>query len=133
MGGLVQPEPDDLFERAFGPKAVAARAFIEGGAEPAAPRKLRRAPPDAFERFWRAYPRKTAKAAAERALRRLDPCAETLERMLQAVAAHRESEQWKRDGGRYIPHPATWINQGRWEDEQPGAAEPAIDPFKGAL
>jgi hypothetical protein len=40
---------------------------------------------------------------------------------------HVASEQWRRDDGRFIPHPATWLNQRRWEDE----AEPAA-PFDPA-
>jgi hypothetical protein len=49
-----------------------------------------------------------------------------LERMLAALAVHVASEQWRRDDGRYIPHPATWLNQRRWEDEAEPAA--AFDP-----
>jgi hypothetical protein len=37
--------------------------------------------------------------------------------MIDAVGRQRASRQWREDGGRYIPHPATWLNQGRWEDE----------------
>ena len=35
------------------------------------------------------------------------------------MEAQSHSEQWLKDEGRYIPHPATWINGRRWEDEQP--------------
>jgi hypothetical protein len=27
------------------------------------------------------------------------------------------SAEWTKDGGQFIPHPATWLNQKRWEDE----------------
>ena len=37
--------------------------------------------------------------------------------MIQAVEKQKQSTQWQRDGGQYIPHPATWLNQERWEDE----------------
>ena len=40
-----------------------------------------------------------------------------LKTILNAVKAQRESPQWTRDGGQFIPHPATWLNQERWEDE----------------
>ena len=36
---------------------------------------------------------------------------------MQAVATAKTSEQWLREGGRFIPNPSTWINQGRWDDE----------------
>ena len=26
-------------------------------------------------------------------------------------------DQWKKDGGQFIPHPATWLNQEGWDDE----------------
>jgi len=26
------------------------------------------------------------------------------------------SEQWTKDGGRYIPHPTTWLNREGWND-----------------
>ena len=37
--------------------------------------------------------------------------------MIEAVAKQSKCDQWIRDGGQYIPHPATWINGHRWEDE----------------
>lgn len=72
---------------------------------------------DGFERFWVAYPRKTGKDAALRAFRKRHPTRGLLEQILTALEAHKESAQWQRDGGQYIPNPATWLNQGRWQDE----------------
>ena len=37
--------------------------------------------------------------------------------ILAAVAAQKRTEQWQREGGRFVPMAATWINQRRWEDE----------------
>ena len=37
--------------------------------------------------------------------------------LIDAVEQQKTSFQWQKDGGRYIPNPATWLNQGRWEDE----------------
>lgn len=72
-----------------------------------------------FLAFWDAYPkgRKKAKGAAWRAWKKLRPDAALQEAMLAAVAAQAESADWRRDGGQYIPYPATWLNQRRWEDE----------------
>ena len=83
-----------------------------------------------FDRFWSAYPRKTAKRDAERAFRRLDPGPEQLDEMLSAIARQRLWSQWQQG---YIPHPATWINGKRWQDEEPqrhsanGRASPVRD------
>ncbi len=38
-------------------------------------------------------------------------------KIMEALRTQKESPQWKRDRGQYIPHPATWIHGERWEDE----------------
>ena len=44
--------------------------------------------------------------------------------MSAALKAQRASEEWRRDNGRAIPYPSTWLNNRRWEDE-PTAFSPA--------
>lgn len=73
--------------------------------------------PLAFDRFWAAYPRHTAKDVARKAFAKLNPSEELLTTILTAIDRQKASSQWQRDGGQYIPHPATWLNQRRWEDE----------------
>jgi hypothetical protein len=70
-----------------------------------------------FERFWQAYPKKIGKVAAQKALARVKVPVDVL---IAAVEKQKQSDQWTRDAGRYIPNAATWLNQGRWEDELPG-------------
>jgi hypothetical protein len=70
-----------------------------------------------FVIFWEQYPRKVAKGAALKAWHKIKPDKSLLDRILDAIVRAKRSEQWKRDGGQYIPHPATWLNQGRWDDE----------------
>lgn len=79
------------------------------------------APKGAFERFWSAYPKKVGKAAAKKAFGRVNAPVETL---LSAIDRQKCSDQWSRDNGQYIPNPATWLNQGRWEDELAGEKPP---------
>lgn len=74
---------------------------------------------EAFEQFWAAYPRKIGKAAARTAWQKVKVPVSVL---IEAVERQKGSDQWSRDGGRYIPNAATWLNQGRWEDELPEAA-----------
>lgn len=69
-----------------------------------------------FERFWKAYPRKVAKADALKAFEKNVP-GPLLETVLNALEKQKRSEDWTRDNGRYIPYPATWLNGKRWEDE----------------
>lgn len=74
-----------------------------------------------FAEFWTEYPKKVGKKAALTSWKRLKPDADLFERIMQAVAIAKNSEQWNREGGRFIPNPSTWINQGRWDDELPAA------------
>lgn len=80
----------------------------------------------AFDEFWAEYPKKVGKIAAKKAFERAIRAA-SLESLLSALRRQKCGSQWTRDGGQYIPNPATWLNQGRWEDElpeEPGAAVP---------
>lgn len=70
-----------------------------------------------FEKFWAAYPRKVGKDAALKAFTKRKPTDELLASMLASIAEQRKTEQWTRDGGQYIPHPSTWLNEGRWQDQ----------------
>jgi hypothetical protein len=82
------------------------------------PRKTRshKEYPEDFESFWKAYPRKEKKDAALKAWIKADH-KPSIEEILVAVLSQRESPQWTKDGGQFIPHPSTWINGGQWNDE----------------
>lgn len=83
--------------------------------------------PGAFERFWAAYPRHVGKAAALKAWRRAthdrDPDAITA-----AAAAHADAWQDAGTDRRYIPHPATWLNGARYDDEELPGQSPGDGP-----
>lgn len=70
---------------------------------------------DGFERFWSAYPKKLGKVKAESSFKTALKQA-TLEKILSAIEAQKNSEQWKKEGGQFIPYPAKWLNQGQWDD-----------------
>lgn len=70
-----------------------------------------------FERFWSAYPKKTAKQNAVKAWEKLKPDEKLTARILTSLEQQKKSAQWTKDGGQYIPYPATWLNGKRWEDE----------------
>jgi hypothetical protein len=68
-----------------------------------------------FNEFWSMYPRKVSKRVAEKAWSKL-----TLQEQsdaLEALPTHIQYWKLKNTETEYIPHPATWINQGRWDDE----------------
>lgn len=73
-----------------------------------------------FKSFWTAYPKKQGKGAAEKSFRKIRPSDKLLKKMLEAIELAKKCSQWQRDGGQYIPNPATWIKQKRWEDEYSG-------------
>jgi len=70
-----------------------------------------------FNEFWKAYPRKAGKGAAEKAWDRIKPTAELHSIILDAITQQKKSLQWQRDNGQYIPHPSTWLNNKCWYDE----------------
>lgn len=72
-----------------------------------------------FAEFWEEYPKKVGKKAAQTSWNKIKPDTELFERIITAVTAAKVSDQWIKEGGRYIPNPATWLNQGRWDDELP--------------
>jgi len=76
-------------------------------------------PPDQvekFEKFYQAYPKKRAKAEALKAWAKVAPENGLFETIMAALETSKQSQEWVRDGGQYVPHPATWINGRRWED-----------------
>lgn len=81
-------------------------------------------PTSSFAAFWQAYPRKTGKAVALKTWNRLNPPPETVTAIMSALDWQHRQPEWLKENGRYIPHPSTWLNGRRWEDEQPGAAQP---------
>jgi len=80
---------------------------------------------EGFQRFWSAYPRKVSKSCCGKAWQRINPCPALTERILDALEAHKETKQWQ--DKQYIPHPSTWLNQKRWEDE---LEEKSSDPLE---
>lgn len=68
-----------------------------------------------FEEFWKEYPKKVGKGAAWSAWKKAKPPA--LADLLATLTGQRGGDQWRREQGRFIPNPATWINQRRWDDE----------------
>ena len=76
-----------------------------------------------FEKFWEAYPKRVAKAAARVEFVKLKPTEELLATMLEAIGKQKESAQWKEAGGQYIPYPKTWLHNRRWEDDLPAASD----------
>ena len=83
-----------------------------------------------FDSFWDLYPRKVAKASAFKAWGKIkwsDGLVDRLLLALKAQVAFWEEQKTKFD---YIPHPATWLNNKRWEDQVKavGTEESSLPP-----
>ena len=82
----------------------------------------------AFDSFWAAWPRKVARKAAEKAFasawKKGTITTDNLPAIIEAVQSNAASAQWREADGKYIPHPATWLNGERWLD----AAGPSASP-----
>ncbi len=76
-------------------------------------------PLEGFDRFYKLYPRKQKRKAAEQAWKSLAPSADLQQVILTALAKQATSIDWLKSGGQFIPHPASWLNGKRWEDEVP--------------
>lgn len=70
-----------------------------------------------FDQFWAEYPRKTVKKEALKSWNRIKMTDELFAKIMSTLAAYKKSPQWIKDGGQFIPHPTTWLNQERWNDE----------------
>ena len=73
--------------------------------------------PDWFDALWKIYPKKNAKIAAQKKWDALKPDRETCRAILAGLERDKRSDQWQRDGGKYIPMLSTYLNQRRWEDQ----------------
>lgn len=76
--------------------------------------KNEKKPTTDFEIFWNEYPNKKAKLYAFNCFKKIKI---PLNALLVAIRRQKNSAEWKKEGGRFIPHPATWLNRGQWEDE----------------
>lgn len=66
-----------------------------------------------FDQFWASYPRKAAKFAAVKAYGKAVKI-DSPERIFAGLLEYRKHLP---DDAQFIPHAATWLNQGRWMDE----------------
>ena len=70
-----------------------------------------------FIAFWAEYPRKKCKETARRAWTKIKPNADLTAEIIKAVCAAKNTSDWTKENGRFIPYPATWLNAHGWEDE----------------
>jgi hypothetical protein len=125
-------------ERTRGPRSENARNSIElkGELKKHTLTRIERVPdrvPDritetratSFDEFWTIYPRKTSKEAARRSFAKLntDDIAAVMDGVKFLAHCHRRALDAQPDDAgrlrvkRFTPHPSTWLNAGRWQDD----------------
>ena len=70
-----------------------------------------------FENFWKCYPKKKNKGQVEKWFKQHKPSKELVDQMIKQIERLKDTEQWKKDNGQFIPYPSTWLNAKGWEDE----------------
>jgi uncharacterized protein YdaU (DUF1376 family) len=88
----------------------------QGGSVPVKARRSKSVVPevysDNFEKFWAVYPLKKGKGVASQSWERL-----TIDQKRRAYASLKAQLAELTADLRYCPHPATWLNQGRFDDD----------------
>lgn len=70
-----------------------------------------------FDGFWSAYPKKVGKQQARKAWDKIKNINAESRAIMEALSWQTKSKSWTKDQGQFIPNPATYLNQRRWEDE----------------
>ena len=72
-----------------------------------------------FQKFWNAYPKKEAKGKAWEEWKKIFPVPDQNFSVLvqKSICTYKQTEQWNKDSGKFIPLPASWLHGRRWDDE----------------
>lgn len=70
-----------------------------------------------FKNFWEEYPKKKSKGEALKSFKKIKPSEELFQIIINQLNLFKKTKEWQKNDGQYIPYPATWLNQKRWEDE----------------
>lgn len=74
--------------------------------------------------FWKEYPKKKAKETAEQKFYKVCKDEKTFQEMMAALKIQKQTNDWLKENGQFIPYPTTWLNQKRWEDEVTNISRP---------
>jgi len=82
---------------------------------------------DLFCKFWKLYPKKRDKGHALKAWSKIKKPVEVLEKIKTALEWQTVSPEWKKEGGQFVPMPASYLNGLRWEDENKNSEQVELD------
>lgn len=70
-----------------------------------------------FELFWSAYPNKKSRKTAFEKFKRIDFKKTSFESIMISLEKQKQSSDWIKNSGQYVPMGSTWIFNERWTDE----------------
>lgn len=70
-----------------------------------------------FDIFWKEYPKKINRKKAKDKFFKICKDEENFNKIMNGLKKYKQTPQWKKDNGEFIPHPTTWLNGERWNDE----------------
>src|SRR5574343_795579 len=79
-----------------------------------------------FDQFWQSYPKKKNKGVAEKAWKNIEFNNGLFKQIIDKLEILKGSFDWLKENGRFIPHPATWLNRKGWEDEPSERFNPVV-------
>jgi len=103
--------------------SVSVSSSEEGECEGEKPKKPKKKPKvtakDNAELIYKAYPRKVGKGKAIASILAALKNGADVGELLEATQSYYIAvKQWPEDEQKFCPHPATWFNQQRWEDDR---------------
>lgn len=81
-----------------------------------------------FDKFWTVYPKKKAKADAQKAWKQTAKTRPSVEIVVAKIKELSMTEDWKKSGGQFIPYPASWLRAGCWDDVIEGSTRTPAKP-----
>lgn len=95
----------------------------DGGREPVKAEETGQPDTDGFiANFWALYPRQVDQQLSRKEWAMLAPSVELQRKIADAVKAWAGCDEWRREGGRFVPKPHRWLARKRWTDV-PGRAD----------
>lgn len=70
-----------------------------------------------FDFFWKEYPKKKEKSEALKLWQGINPNKKLTEKIIEGVKKYKETDEWQKEGGRFIPYPKKFLENKKWEDE----------------
>lgn len=70
-----------------------------------------------FNKFWKEYPKKVSKQKAFESFKKIKMDNHLFKLILKQLELFKQTKDWNKDNGQFIPYASTWLNQKRWEDE----------------